>query len=757
MIFLYKNEFNSIKNSQLILLIVFFLVLDFGVFAQKRQYFRNAFIDVFGQCHGSYSITEDEAVNTTYYVFEYDTLNRLYEVKKCKMDDVFGVYSDVLKGIRLTYTYEKNLKTIKSYNFGTDVEEIYSPSSVFWEVYLDSVSKNVFKILTIEQSNYDDEIYEENGKLIFNYEKNKLISLESEGINPFYFGRGAEREIKVKLNKFNQVIDEINLFNLDDSELDENEIIHVETLYNEFGDLIFKKKFNKNNEIIRNQEGICYLEYSYSDKGFVNKILNKDCFGNLVNYKQVTELNGDLLKIEVSAEIENYYDDNGNLLKVYYYDQNRNPFLVKKSIFSIEYRYDSLNNLISQFHFGPNHEIALDDYGYSGYKFTYHDIGKVLTKSYFGVEQKPIKNNFGIHKIEYEYDEYDLAIAEKYFDENNNPMEDNSGAHKYIYEFNYDEEGFAKNSLKAYNIKNEYLGIDEVFNAGKYFINRVLEEEDFLLVRESWFDENRNPIMNEKGYFKLENSYDENRNQIEEAYYDENLNLVFMSEFGYAKKTMSYKGELIHGILYFGANSKLILNKDSIAEVRLKYNANKQLVERTFYNEKRQLIDKNVGFCKEVNQYDEKGNLIAVSYFGNDEKLMDDKFGISVYKFVYNNQYLIEKSFLNYKKKPKLDSKGVFMYKYQYDDKGNLLEESYWNDKNQLCENIDSVAKLVFSYDENNHLKDLKAINLLNQPAETLLKGVRCYRIEIQFDSETEEEELKFFNKKEEEIESSVN
>ena len=71
--------------------------------AQTKKYYRNAYLNALGNCIGMYPISEDEAASMNYYVFEYDTINRLYDVKSCKMDESIGVYSEVLKGIRLTY------------------------------------------------------------------------------------------------------------------------------------------------------------------------------------------------------------------------------------------------------------------------------------------------------------------------------------------------------------------------------------------------------------------------------------------------------------------------------------------------------------------------------------------------------------------------------------------------------------------------------------------------------------------------------
>ena len=209
---------------------LFFFFLIYNLQAQSKKYYRNAYMDVNGMCVGMYPITEDEAMTMNYYVFEFDTINRLYDVKSCKMDDASGIYSPILNGIRLSYIYKENQVQIQAYVEGENLEELYEPNNFYWEVNYNA-SHSVNSITTFEISEYDEEFFEEKGQVIYSYnEIGELISLNVSGINPFYFGEGKAKTVSIKLNSNKQLIEEYYDF-LD--EVESNEIVKVEHLFNE--------------------------------------------------------------------------------------------------------------------------------------------------------------------------------------------------------------------------------------------------------------------------------------------------------------------------------------------------------------------------------------------------------------------------------------------------------------------------------------------------------------------------------------------
>ena len=728
---------------------LFFFFLIYNLQAQSKKYYRNAYMDVNGMCVGMYPITEDEAMTMNYYVFEFDTINRLYDVKSCKMDDASGIYSPILNGIRLSYIYKENQVQIQAYVEGENLEELYEPNNFYWEVNYNA-SHSVNSITTFEISEYDEEFFEEKGQVIYSYnEIGELISLNVSGINPFYFGEGKAKTVSIKLNSNKQLIEEYYDF-LD--EVESNEIVKVEHLFNEKGNLIYEKKFNRSNTLTEIEPSIYFKKIDYDTNGYCNQITNYSINNSILSRN---EFDNDISKIQPSI-IQYQNDLRGNLLSIQFYNENIDPFFVEDSIFSIQFIFDSLNNIISKFNYGINNKTVIDKKGFSGQKFKYHEIGRVSEESFFGLNQLPTVNSHGVHKMIYEFDSYDFTNAELYLNENDEPTEDYSGAHRYEFEYVYDDEGYGKKLIKAYDKNLNFIGIDEEIELeGETIKYRIVLNDNSLIIKESWFDSLTKPMEFNEGFHKVEYNYNLNDILVEERYFDLKNQLKFIPAKGYAKKTIRVDDtlNLEREIRYFDQNLKLCLNLDSIAVVKLKYNSSNLLVERILLDEFENPITNINCFYKELNNYDLSGNLIETAYYNSKNKLMEDRFGFAIYRFVYDGFLLKEKSFYSKKKKLKLDNKNVAIYVFEHDTNGNLIKEQYKNCKKIFTETIDSVASISISYYPNQLIKNIEARNLIGDLVNTELEGKICARIEYVYGTEGNEISIKYFSSSNQQLE----
>ncbi len=722
-----------------------FFLLVLSLQAQSKKYYRNAFMDAYGKCEGMYPITEDEAMTMNYYVFEYDTINRLYDVKSCKMDDAVGVYSSILNGIRLSYLYKESEVQIQSYIEGEDLDNLYEPNSFYWQVKYDDKNR-VSSIYTYEVSEFDDEFFEEQGQVIYSYnEQGELISMNVSGNHPFYFQEGKNKTVSVKLNSKNQLTEEIFEF-LD--EVESKEVVKMEHLYNEIGNLIFEKKYNRLNELFEIEPSIYFKTFNYDSNGYVNQIINQNKFSEILSYTE-----NDITNSINKPSIINYFNDNrGNVLSVNFYNYKNEPFFIDDSIIRIEYTYDSLNNLITIFNYGLNKKSVINKNGLSGQRFKYHEMGRISEESYFGINQQPTNNSHGVHKIVYEFDSYDFTNAEYYLNENNDPTEDYSGVYRYEFEYVYDDEGFGKKLIKALDKNLNLVGIDEDAELDGIAIKyRVMLNDNSLIIRECWFDSLSKPMELPEGFHKVEYNYNLNDILVEERYFDVKNQLKFIPAKGYAKKTISVDDtlNLEREIRYFDQNLKLCLNLDSIAVVKLKYNSSNLLVERILLDEFENPIT-NITcitcFYKELNNYDLSGNLIETAYYNSKNKLMEDRFGFAIYRFVYDGFLLKEKSFYSKKKKLKLDNNNVAIYVFEHDTNGNLIKEQYKNCKKIFTETIDSVASISISYYPNQLIKNIEARNLIGDLVNTELEGKICARVEYIYGTEENEISIKYFS-----------
>jgi hypothetical protein len=154
-----------------------------------------------------------------------------------------------------------------------------------------------------------------------------------------------------------------------------------------------------------------------------------------------------------------------------------------------------------------------------------------------------------------------------------------------------------------------------------------------------------------------------------------------------------------------------------------------------------------------LNKYDLSGNLIETAYYNSKNKLMEDRFGFAIYRFVYDGYLLKEKSFYSKKKKLKLDNKNIAIYVFEYDSNGNLIKEQYKNCKSKFTENIDSVATIAIDYYPNQQIKSVEARNLLGNLVNTKLEGKICARIEYVYGTEENEISIKYFSSTNQQLE----
>ena len=728
--------------------------------AQTKKYYRNAYLNALGNCIGMYPISEDEAASMNYYVFEYDTINRLYDVKSCKMDESIGVYSEVLKGIRLTYSYEEDYTIVQSYNAGDDLDNIYEPNGFYWQLFYDK-NKKVNSITTMEVSEMDEEYFEESSRVEYVYNENgEITSFNARGLNAFYFGELLSPKTgKIRLNNNFQIIEENYVLNVDEdtSLLTPFRILNV---YSEEGAVLSIKKYNRLLNLIPIDANIAFYEFDFDSLGYVKSKIAFDDKGLKSNYKLYSDQNNLLLEFPSIVNFEN--DSIGNIITVSHFNQDSLPYLLDGKVYKVEFKYDTLNNLLSQRNLGLNSEMALDKDGFALYQYKYEGIDKLVEKSFYGLDSLPVKNLSGVHKIKYEYDEYDFITAELFYDENNQLTADYSDANRYEYEYNFDADGFGQTIVEAFDLNNNYLGNDvlndEFQTQAK--IRTLADLESGLVYSISWFDTLSRPINNEFGYHQVKNKY-QKEYLTEEVYLDSLQNLFFVSSLGYAKREIKLNDtlEVESEIRYYNANNQLVKDVNGVAIYKYEYDSLKQVIQEDRFDEKEMPITLLNGYYRSTKKYDINGNLLEVAFFDNSLKLYEDSFGFATYRFKYNTYLLEEKSFYGKKKKLKADAKGVAIYLYKYDENGNLLEERYHNHRNKPCENSDSVFIMTMTYTKSNLLHTVEARNKKGQLVETNLIGVKAARLEYFYDEISQEDgdvRIKIFNKKNEEIQEII-
>ena len=85
---------------------------------------------------------------------------------------------------------------------------------------------------------------------------------------------------------------------------------------------------------------------------------------------------------------------------------------------------------------------------------------------------------------------------------------------------------------------------------------------------------------------------------------------------------------------YFGADDKLINEKNKVAVRQFKYDLQNRKTEETLYDHNYQLISNDACIIKW--KYDENDNIIEESHFGIDQKLKESKNGTAIIRWKYD-------------------------------------------------------------------------------------------------------------------------
>lgn len=410
--------------------------------------------------------------------------------------------------------------------------------------------------------------------------------------------------------------------------------------------------------------------------------------------------------------ITTYSYDNGQQTGEAYYDVNRKPVL-RSDMGCAGVKYEYRDGKISKrSYYGTSDQLILrKDLGVAVIQSEYDSAGRVTFIRYYGTDEKPIistkyccagfhynydnmqtnesdiiyigldgnsmiRKDLGYAHVHYEYD-YDGNISrESYFDTQEKPILcKNGGYASYTYDYNK-ETNRAKYKFcdadgnPVIRSDHGYSCCEEHYENGKcmerrYYKPGETENSDDVLV-----------LRKDKGYAIVKYEYDEFGRCISEKFYDTNDaddtegtedaegtedKLIISTEYQCAGFLYDYdKAGHEKSVGYIGTDGKPFIRGDrGFAFVEYEYNDRGLRISSRYYDVdvdtgKKTLIISTKYHCAGYDyQYDDRGNESERHYIGTDEKPM--------FRRDYGNVW-------NFKK---------------YDDVGNLISETYYDNQNK--------------------------------------------------------------------------
>ncbi len=588
-----------------------------------------------------------------------------------------------------------------------------------------------------------------------------------------------------------------------------------ENVYDEYGNSIAQYfKTSDGKLMISGMQGCAGVVTEYDEKGFIKKQTTIGIDGNIeINalgggyaiseykcneygfFSDITfmDANGNPCESTFgSAYVKIVTDSRGNELERWNYNLNKELVANTEGYAGLKAEYDSLGHMIKIIYYGENGEPCETNYGYAGWTSEYNAMGDFIKQSYFGTDMKPITDNNnvcsyvverdirgnitkmfyynekgeltlsgeGIAITEYEYDDNGNEICRRFFDKNNKPTKGYIGFAQKAYTYDdkghmlseryYDTknnlilvDGIAGNNYKRDghgNIIEEFpIGIDQKMAKGKLIFRYKYDDKDNL-IEFAVFDEDGRPTTDSNDIHKYTQKFN-NRNQcIETCYYNTKGELTSYSDHNYCIVRYEYNERgLGTKISYFDKNNKPAIYTGSqdgnYSSFVSEYDVYGRVIKQFFFDKNGLPTDPNVmvpegsveydkwgnvvylasldgkgnlirnpqtGWSYMRSEYDNKGNVLWTSYFNEKEKATLCNEGYHKTVYTYTNTNQIHtQSFFNTKGEPML----VNNYHKQinkYDDNGLEIENAYYDTKGKPANAYDWIHKITIKYDKNN-------------------------------------------------------
>ncbi|GAA4459667.1 hypothetical protein GCM10023093_01050 [Nemorincola caseinilytica] len=438
-------------------------------------------------------------------------------------------------------------------------------------------------------------------------------------------------------------------------------------------------------------------------------------------------------------------DDLGRITEMLYLDKDGAPMQNGSGVAGRSFEYDAYGNVISDTRFDLNREYTNDIGGFARYTATSDDNGNIVREAYFGEDGNAISCKAGYAQISFRYDDKACMVESRAWDKNGNPTLDSNGTS--MIRCRYDDNGM--------RIREEYFDINGAHCYNKVAISMYQLEynKDRLLASERYYDTQGRPCYGKGGYAMTKYEYDENGIPVQQTYYDENGQL-FLGNDGYAicKAKVNENGDVTE-IAYFDTDGEPCYFTDRYSILRAEYDVRGNLKKYAFYDTKERPCFSTQGFSITTMKFDDNGNIIEQAYFDTQgmpcfrktsevysrlsaeyekNKVTISRFGddglpcldetwIARSVIVFNDLGKpISTYFYGLEDEPVMCKSGYAQMHTEYDAKGNISRESYYDADGLLLDGPYAIAIMEYDHNDRGQMIEMRAYNnnrqLISEP-----------------------------------------
>ena len=494
--------------------------------------------------------------------------------------------------------------------------------------------------------------------------------------------------------------------------------------YNEWGDRIVQSYFGLDGKPCYGSDGLARADWKFDNNGYVSEIAYYDVDGN-----PCMLANG-------VARFVCRNDEHGNQVEQLFYDLDGELTLSSDGYARMLKKYNSQGILIEEIAYGTDGNPVIRKDGTAGYRATVNEKGMTETLISLGADLEPVvcsdgyvswKQEFDVRgnrtKITFceadcttpmmlpegyagwkqTYDENGNVVEQCYFNDKNEPCEDVNGVYRWA---------------GTYNDRGDQLSYRN------YGLNGKLVLQDGKAGEDRQFDERGNMLESKpigvdgkpsSSYLIARYKYDDHDNIVEEA--------------------------------LFQANGKPGLNSENFHKRLSAYNNRNQIVERRYYGTDGKLTNyKQDRFSIERCEYDDRGYVVLVAYFGKDEKPIACQAGWASSKAELDAQgRSVRQFFYDAQGKPTNPSKKIPEEFYKYDQWGNLNYVAAADGNGELIDNPQlgwCIRRQV--YDLRGNVLEEAYFNKEDRPVVS--KEIGCHKVKAVYSAAGDRTELAYFN-----------
>lgn len=364
------------------------------------------------------------------------------------------------------------------------------------------------------------------------------------------------------------------------------------------------------------------------------------------------------------------YDDRGRTSSVTTIGLDGEPRGNSRGLATRNYKWDDNDNLLSVDYLTVDGSPSDDGSGCPRFVLEFDKYGNKIAERYFTLDNEPMlrtNEEISVHGIQYERDKHGNVIAMTYIGLDDEPTTALNSVKTVRYKYNdlgylaemtfFDENDELYNALSGNDI---YAGLEYQSN----------DRGIVTFVR--FFDADRNPVELSSDYSAIRFKLDDAGRTIEESYLNNDSALVNANGF-YAQTKYAFDnmGQMIR-LENFDAEGNPAINSNGVSSIEYEYDENCFLTKIAFFGKDGKPCLSNALYSYATFTYDtSRGNRTSVSYFDAKGNKTGGSDGIHRIEYVHHPQTNANTALKYYNAAGKLTE----AYEYKYDDRGNIIEE----------------------------------------------------------------------------------